>query len=133
MGVYKGCVARNIPFDREKDVIMVDSLTELREKVLPAIEKYSYNGVFCFNDLMAVSLYQTALRRNWRVPDLFSLTGFDNSPMLQLLDQRIDTIEFSLLKLGKEAGMWLNGRIINRLDNAIQKALEGDYIVGETI
>nr|WP_321306970.1 LacI family DNA-binding transcriptional regulator [uncultured Sphaerochaeta sp.] len=133
MGVYKGCVARNIPFDRDKDVIMVDSLTELREKVLPAIEEHSYNGVFCFNDLMAVSLYQTALRRNWRVPDLFSLTGFDNSPMLQLLDQRIDTIEFSLLKLGKEAGMWLNGRIINRLDNAIQKALEGDYIVGETI
>ncbi|MDD4647682.1 MAG: hypothetical protein PHP67_05625, partial [Sphaerochaeta sp.] len=71
--------------------------------------------------------------RNWRVPDLFSLTGFDYSPMLHLLDQRIDTIEFSLLKLGKEAGMWLNGRIINRLDNAIQKALEGDYIVGETI
>lgn len=45
MGVYKGCVARNIPFDREKDVIMVDSLTELREKVLPAIEKHAYNGV----------------------------------------------------------------------------------------
>ncbi len=54
--------------------------------------------------------------------------------MLQLLDQRIDTIEFSLLKLGKEAGMWLNGRVINRVEDAIQKALEGgDYIVGETI
>lgn len=133
LGVSRACEARNIPFNRERDVIMVDSLEELRMNVIPAIVERSYNGVFCFNDLMAVSLYQAVLRRNWHVPDLFSLTGFDNSPMLELMDQKIDTIEFSLLKLGKEAGMWLCARIINRSDEMIQKALHGDYIAGDTI
>jgi LacI family transcriptional regulator len=53
--------------------------------------------------------------------------------MLQLMDQRIDTIEFSLRRLGMEAGLWLSSRIIDRSQAPIQKALEGTYIVGETI
>ncbi len=133
IGVYQACQKRSVPFDREADVIMVDSLTELRMKVLPAIEEHAYNGVFCFNDLMAVSLYQAILQKQWKIPDQFSLSGFDNSPMLQLIDQKIDTIEFSLLKLGREAGMWLNRRIIDRVSDSIQKAMEGEYIAGDTI
>ncbi len=133
LGVISACEARNIPFDRSQDVIMVDSLTELKAKVLPAIEQRSYNGVLCFNDLMAVSLYQAVLKESWDIPEHFSLSGFDNSPILQLLDQRIDTIEFSLKKLGEEAGKWLSGRIIDRNESPIQEALEGEYIPGETI
>ncbi len=133
IGVLKACEKLNIPFDMEKDVFIVDSIDELSKKVLPVIKERGYNGVLCFNDLMAVSLYQAALRRNWFVPDLFSLSGFDNSPILQLMEQRIDTIEFSLLQLGTEAGIWLQSQIINRSTDPIQKALEGDYIAGETI
>ncbi len=132
-GVVEACQRRRIPFDPQVDVIMVDSLTELNSKVIPALKERSYNAVLCFNDLMAVSLYQAALHQNWQVPDRFSLSGFDNSPMLQLMDQRIDTIEFSLRTLGREAGLWLSSRIIDRLQTPIQKALEGTYIVGETI
>jgi LacI family transcriptional regulator len=133
IGVLKACEEFKIPFCLEEDVFIVDSIDELSKKVLPIIKEREYNGVLCFNDLMAVSLYQAALRRNWFVPDLFSLSGFDNSPILQLMEQRIDTIEFSLLQLGTEAGIWLQSQIINRSKDPIQKALEGDYIVGETI
>jgi LacI family transcriptional regulator len=117
----------------KEDVFIVDSIEELSKNVLPIIKDRKYNGVLCFNDLLAVSLYQAALRRNWFIPDLFSLTGFDNSPILKLMEQRIDTIEFSLLQLGIEAGIWLQSQIINRSNDPIQKALEGDYILGETI
>lgn len=132
-GVLEACRKRQIPFNTGQDVIMVDSLTELNSKVIPALKKCSYNAVLCFNDLMAVSLYQAALHQNWQVPDRFSLSGFDNSPMLQLMDQRIDTIEFSVRRLGNEAGLWLSSRTIDRSQAPIQKALEGTYIKGETI
>lgn len=132
-GVFDACQKRKIHFDPLQDLIMVDSLTELNSKVIPALKERSYNAVLCFNDLMAVSLYQAALHQNWKVPERFSLSGFDNSPMLELMDQRIDTIEFSLRKLGMEAGLWLSSCIIDRSQSALQKALEGDYIVGETI
>jgi len=132
-GVADACRVRGIPFDVERDVITVDSITELRDKVIPAIEQRGYNGVLCFNDLMAVSVYQTILGRGWRVPEAFSLSGFDNSPMLELLDQRIDTVEFSLRKLGREAGLWLRNRIIDRSVEPLQKALDGVHIQGETI
>lgn len=133
IGVLKGCEKHNVPFDMDRDVFIVDSIDELSKKVLPIIKERKYNGVLCFNDLMAVSLYQAALRRNWLVPDLFSLSGFDNSPILQLMEQRIDTIEFSLLQLGEVAGIWLESHIINRSTEPIQKALDGAYIAGETI
>ncbi len=132
-GVLEACRRRRIPFNPEVDVIMVDSLTELKTKVIPALKDRAYNGVLCFNDLMAVSLYQAALHQNWKIPERFSLSGFDNSPMLQLMDQTIDTIEFSLRKLGMEAGLWLSSCIIDREQTPIQKALEGTYIAGETI
>lgn len=132
-GVAGACKEKGIAFDRNHDVIMVDSLDELREKVLPAIELNSYNGVLCFNDLMAVSLYQAVLQKGWKIPQRFSLSGFDNSPILQLLDQRIDTIEFSLTKLGEEASRWLSSRILDRVETSVQQAIEGPYIAGDTI
>jgi LacI family transcriptional regulator len=53
--------------------------------------------------------------------------------MLDLLDKRINTIEFSLRKLGVEAGHWLQRKIIERNELPLQKNLEGTYIGGGTI
>jgi LacI family transcriptional regulator len=131
-GVLLACEKRGIEFS-ESNIINIDSIGELRETVLPTIKEHSYNAVLCFNDMLAVSVYQSILHQGKKIPDYFSLTGFDNSPILDLLDQRIDTVEFSLTKLGKEAGTWLSKRIIDRDESPLQKALEGIYIPGETI
>lgn len=131
-GVRRGCLSHSIPFG-EEDAITIDSIGELKNKVLPVILERGYNAVFCFNDLLAVSLYQSALHRSLSIPESFSLSGFDNSPMLDLLDRRIDTIEFSLRKLGVEAGLWLQSTIIERIDLPLQENLEGAYIPGGTI
>ncbi|PKL12731.1 MAG: hypothetical protein CVV52_08865 [Spirochaetae bacterium HGW-Spirochaetae-8] len=117
----------------DSDVFNIEQIKELQSTVLDTIIAHKYNSVFCFNDLLAVSIYQSALRRGLSIPQSFSLTGFDNSPMLQLLDQRIDTIEFSIHMLGVEAGLWLRSWIIERNFNPIQKKLEGIYVKGETI
>ncbi|MBI9096514.1 MAG: LacI family DNA-binding transcriptional regulator [Sphaerochaeta sp.] len=131
-GVSIRCNDLHIPFS-DKDVYNLDSISELRSSILADILEKKYNTVFCFNDMIAVSLYQSALHLCLQIPKAFSLTGFDNSPILDLLDQRVNTIEFSLEQLGNRSGAWLLSRIINRDDIPIQENLEGAYILGETI
>jgi len=131
-GVRIRCKDLSIPFS-DQDVYNLDSISELRSSILSDILEKKYNTVFCFNDMLAVSLYQSALHLSLQIPNAFSITGFDNSPILDLLDQRVNTIEFSLKKLGNRSGAWLQCRIINRDDVPIQENLEGAYILGETI
>ena len=131
-GLSIRCKELGIPFS-DTDIYNLDSITEIRASILSDILKKNYNAVFCFNDMLAVSLYQSALHFSLQIPQAFSITGFDNSPILDLLDQRVNTIEFSLQKLGNRSGEWLQSRIINRDDIPIQENLEGAYILGETI
>lgn len=131
-GFVAACHARSIPVGN-KDLYMVETIADLTGPVLDEVTGKGYNAVVCFNDMIAISVYQSALHRSVRIPADFSLTGFDNSPILDLMDQRIDTVEFSLQRLGREAGHWLRCRTIERKNEVLQKNLEGDYIPGETI
>ena len=131
-GFTAACRAKSIPVNSDS-LFTIETIGELTGSVLAGIASKGYNAVVCFNDMLAISVYQAALHRSIRIPADFSLTGFDNSPILDLMDQRIDTIEFSLQKLGREAGCWLRSRTIERKDLSLQKSLEGDYIPGETI
>lgn len=131
-GVREACRKRNIRFT-ESDVFNLDNIQELQQVVIHQILDQSYNSVLCFNDMVAVSVYQAILHRGLHVPESFSLTGFDNSPFLEILDQRIDTIDFTVNTLGKEAGLWLRRWIMERDCNPIQKKIEGKYIAGDTI
>jgi LacI family transcriptional regulator len=131
-GFVAACRAKDIPIG-SGNIFTIETMAELAGPVLDHIAARGYNALVCFNDMVAISAYQTALHRSLSIPGDFSLTGFDNSPILDLMDQRIDTIEFSLQKLGREAGSWLRCRTIERRDEVLQKNLEGDYIPGETI
>lgn len=131
-GFVAACLAKSILVDND-NIYTIETIAELTGTVLADIASKGYNALVCFNDMVAISVYQAALHRSISIPADFSLTGFDNSPILELMDQRIDTIEFSLRKLGREAGSWLRSRTIERKDQSLQKSLEGDYIPGETI
>ena len=88
---------------------------------------------FCFNDLIAVHVFNRALRDGFEIPRDFSLTGFDNSPILDLAAKRIDTIDFPIYDLGFHAGNWMKQRLIYCSNDAIKITLAGNYIKGETI
>ncbi len=115
-----------------KDVINISSLNEISSALLSSISE-KYNTVMCFNDVVAASFYHRSIRDGFGIPNTFSLTGFDNSPVLDILDTRIDTINFSVRNLGKEAGRWLRDWIINRTHGSIRKKISGEYIKGNTI
>lgn len=116
-----------------EDCFEFDSIPALDGSFVRSIPERGYDSVFCFNDLVAVHVYNKALRGGLRVPEDFSLTGFDNAPVLDLAPRRIDTIEFSIRELGRRTGDWLKKRLIDRSGEEMRVTLAGDYIPGETI
>jgi DNA-binding LacI/PurR family transcriptional regulator len=122
----------NIGFDTG-DCFEFDRVTDLDGAFVRRLAGLGYTGVFCFNDLVAVHLHNRALREGLRIPEDFTLTGFDNAPILDLAPKRIDTVEFSIHRLGLHTGAWLRKRLLDRVDEAMRVTLAGDYIPGETI
>jgi len=117
----------------EKDVFTVDSLKTVDSAFLAMLRRRKYDTVLCFNDVMAVYFYQAALAEGMRIPGDFSLTGFDDSPVLDLVGKRIDTVSLSVRLLGGEAATWLKERIIDRETSGIQRLIAGKYVPGATI
>ena len=118
---------------QEGNFRVLDTLSQITPQFLKELKKLGYNGILCFNDVMAVYVYQCALAGGLRIPRDFSLTGFDDSPVRELVSKRIDTISLSVPQLAREAGAWLRRRIIDRDPERIQKLIEGTYVPGETL
>lgn len=118
---------------RTADCFEFDRIAALDGRFVRSLGERGYNAVFCFNDLVAVHVYNRALREGLDVPRDFMLTGFDNAPVLDLAPRRIDTIEFSTRELGRRTGMWLKARLIDRTETDLRMTLAGDYVPGETI
>ncbi len=131
-GLKEGCARRGIRFGDE-DAFRLGSLAEIDARLLETILGRGYNAVFCFNDLAAVNLYRTASAAGIPIPERFSLTGFDRSPVRDLAARKVDTIHLSIRKLGIEAGRLLKERIIDRAAGPVRKLLQGEYVPGETV
>lgn len=130
-GLVKACRRRNIPLE-SIDRLGADDMNRL-DDLLDRILERGYNGVVAFNDMVAIALYHRARKRGISLPERFSLAGIDNSPLQQILPDRIDTIAFSASLLGREAGRWLYKRIIEKDPSPCRIILEGEYIKGDTL
>lgn len=116
-----------------EDCFEFADIPRIDKTFIRSIADRGYDSIFCFNDLIAVHIYNRALRGGLKIPRDFALTGFDNSPVLDLAPRRIDTVEFSIQELGFRTGAWLKARLVDRSADAIRMTLAGDYIRGETI
>lgn len=121
-----------IPFD-DSSYLEIDDLKHIHSIGLDWIIKGRFTAIMAFNDLVALSILQSGMGRGLKFPENLMLCGFDNSPIQQLLDRRIDTVDLSIPKLGEKAGAWLKSWIIDREENQIQLTLSVDYIPGNTI
>ena len=111
-GVKESFKEQGRDFD-EENLIFLDNLKDIPEKVIPWIKENGFNTVFAFNDYIAMALLQPMLSRGLKVPEEVSLTGFDNSPILNLVEQKITTVTLSIPDLGRQAGEWLKKAIID--------------------
>jgi DNA-binding LacI/PurR family transcriptional regulator len=115
------------------DCFEFDTIPALDGAFVRSLADRGYDAVLCFNDLVAVHVYNRAVREGLEIPRDFALTGFDNAPVLDLAAKRIDTVEFSIHQLGLRTGDWLKQRLIDRNPADIRMTLAGDYVRGETI
>jgi DNA-binding LacI/PurR family transcriptional regulator len=91
------------------------------------------DSFFCLNDVVAAWVHSTAQREGIRFPADAALTGFDNSPVLDLVPQRIDTIDLSVREMARRAGSWLQRRIMERRADEEHTIFAGAYVAGQTI
>ncbi|MEK8127652.1 LacI family DNA-binding transcriptional regulator [Paenibacillus filicis] len=57
-------------------------------------------AVFCLNDEMAIGVYNTVMRANYRIGEHIHLIGFDNIELTQYTQPRLATIDYSKRKWG---------------------------------
>jgi LacI family transcriptional regulator len=127
----EGCCAENIGCG-SADVFPISSVRELDGGFLDRIVG-RYNTVFCFNDFVAVYLYQVALMRGLAVPRDLAIAGYDDSPVRQLTPQPIDSISLSPYRLGNEAGRWLRRVVIQRSAEPLHLLVPGELVPGATL
>lgn len=111
----------------------IAQFAEISSHVAPWILKNKFNAVLAFNDYIAIGLYTALMNQGVRIPEDISLTGFDNSPILALLDKKIDTCNLSVYELGKRAGEWLYQVIVKKEGGLLHEKLSVQYVEGETL
>lgn len=131
-GIRDACRRLSVDFDL-KDSYNLNNIDEL-DGVMDRLKGKNYNTILCFNDLVAISLYQRIKAiTHESVPLPFSLTGMDNSPIQDIVGDNIDTIEFSEYQLAFEAARWLYRYIIEKKETPCRLIYSGKYKKGNTI
>jgi DNA-binding LacI/PurR family transcriptional regulator len=114
------------------DMFRIDSVHQLDSAFVAKIRE-RYNSVFCFNDFVAVYLYQVLLLAGVLVPQQIGIAGYDDSPVRQLTPQKIDSVTLSPYHLGAVAGQWLHRVVIERSTESLQLRIPGDVVPGSTL
>ena len=117
----------------EGRIIEIASIADMNSGLVEQIKIAGYDAVVCFNDVVAIAFMEIAKSVGVRIPQDLAITGFDNSPVRDLVHPRLDTISLEVEKLGESAGAWLMERVINRGPDLWQQYIPGEYIPGGTI
>lgn len=121
----------NLSFGSE-EIIAIENLDLINKDFFKNIKK-KYNCIIAMNDVLAITVLARASSFGFQIPNDFSLTGFDNSPVRNLLPQKVDTISLPVSEIGFKAGEWIRHRIIKKEQSFFQKEITGVYQKGDTI
>ncbi|MFN3692029.1 MAG: LacI family DNA-binding transcriptional regulator [Fervidobacterium sp.] len=65
--------------------------------------RLDFDAVLCYNDIYAYAVLKASKESNFKVPDDFSVVGFDDIEFSTLLNPPLTTVGVDKLKLGSEA------------------------------
>jgi len=89
-------------------------------------------AVICGNDYVAAGAVKAIHDRGYKVPDDFSVTGFDNSTVAQIMEPTLTTVNMPVFKAGHLATEKLI-KLINKTENVINReVLPCDIIIGSS-
>ena len=87
---------------------------------------------FCFNDNTAIGVISALQMRGYRVPEDFSVLGFDDIPFANNFTPGLTTIRQPRQHIGEKAMSLLLDRLANRTLSVQTHLLHGDLIVRES-
>lgn len=105
---YRKALEENGLEFREENVIRCSyGWAELYEKLKNLCCLKKYDAIACSSDLMAVGAIKAAKALGLKIPDEFSVTGFDNIMMSRLYEPSITTVAQPMYSIGEKAAQIL--------------------------
>jgi len=130
--VKQACYQFKVPFSND-DVIQIKSINYIDDSFFKELTFKGYNSLIAMNDVVALALKIRASHYGYHIPKDFSLTGFDESPVINLFPEKLDTISLPLYEIGNNISKWILQKIINKNQEPFQIKLAGEYKKGQTI
>lgn len=101
------------------------------EKLLAKGEDFS--AIVCSSNIIAIGVVNTAIKMGFKIPEDFSISGYDSFPDIDVLTPTITTIDYPAYEMGKQAAQ----AILDKLETETfiapkQKIMKVKLITGET-
>ena len=88
-----------------------------------------FTALFAYNDISAIGSISAFQEAGLRVPDDFSVVGFDDIPSAAYINPPLTTVRQPLLKMGEIAARTLLDRIEGRMEYVPEIAIEPELVV----
>lgn len=122
-----------IPFDAKRHLIdtefhIGDDGVENAMKALLAKGRPQCTAFFCVTDVCAVSVVQSLTKAGYRVPEDYSVFGFDDLPICQIFTPHISSVNIDRVGLGR-TGVRLLGEQVSNSDQRVRRIELGVHLV----
>jgi len=133
--VSKKLLEENTLFSEEQVFSGDFSINSGYEMMNTALDKLkNIDGVFAFNDLIAIGAIKAIEEKKLRVPEDISIVGFDDINFIKFTKPCLTTIRCSTYDLGRTGAEILINRINNPVDfKPIKKILDCELIIRNTV
>ncbi|GEO69266.1 LacI family DNA-binding transcriptional regulator [Levilactobacillus acidifarinae] len=101
-GYKQALLDHHLNFDSQL-VFESDYTYENTMKIVKQMNLNKFTGVFAFNDLMALAFINYAKAQNYTVPIDFSVIGYDDIFLTQIMHPQLTTMQQPILKMGSDA------------------------------
>jgi LacI family transcriptional regulator len=88
-----------------------------------------FTGIIFISDFLAISFYKVANALGLKIPDDYSIVGFDNIDITSALNPPLTTINQSRKEIGYEAVRILLNNINNPKSRVFEKAINEPYLI----
>jgi len=85
--------------------------------------KIKPDGIFCANDITAISVIQTAKMKNFSIPNDIAVVGFSNTPPSRIIEPSLTTIEDHAFEMGQASARLLINQIENNDKNIVSETI----------
>lgn len=114
-----------------KNIFQGDFLVETGRDALDYFESLEHKptAIFCSNDLMAVGVLERANELAIRIPEMYSLVGFDNIFLSSLVTPALTTVSYPILEMGTKAITLLLDSLLSEAKVQMSENLEHNLII----